>query len=155
MKQFKYAPLAAMLAVIPQVHAEGPLEEGTIPFAYMNQPFGGATHTQNIPSFGFGVTQGPSSGTVNLFNPERPPLFNLEYKGDNLAAVNLNGNNVLDIMGRYGYDANGEQSVGEWWAGLSNEQQVAIMLGGGLLFWCAVDFCHGGHGDSTPAAASV
>ncbi len=155
MKQFKYAPLAAMLAVIPQVHAESPLDEGAVPFAYMNQPFGGTTHTQNIPSFGFGVTQGgASSGTVNLLNPERPPLFNLEYKGDNLAAVNLNGNNVLDIMGRYGYDANGDQSFGDWLSSLSQEQKVALGLAVGLGFWCAVDFCHGGHGDSTPAAAT-
>jgi hypothetical protein len=154
MKQFKYAPLAAMLAVIPQVQAESPLDEGAIPFAYLNQPFGGSSQSQNIPSFGLGVTQGEGSGTLNLFNPERPPLFNLEYKGDSLTAINLNGNNMLDIMGRFGYNANGEQSVGEWWAGLTKEQQVAIMIGGGLAFWCAVDFCHGGGGsDSTPYAA--
>jgi hypothetical protein len=151
MKQFKYAPLAAMLAVIPQVQAQGPLDEGTIPFAYMNQPFGGSTQSQSIPSFGFGVTQsgGSASGSLNLLNPERPPLFNLEYKGEDLTAINLNGNNVLDIMSRFGYDANGEQSVADWLNSLTKEQKVALGIGVGLAVWCVADFCHSHGGSNT------
>jgi len=102
MKRFAYAPLAIMLSVVPQI---GAAEGETVPFGYLKMPFGGPSGAKQETTYGFSLAQTNSSGSgVNLFDNSRPPLLNLQFKGDELDALKLNGLNVLEKQVRYNVD---------------------------------------------------
>ena len=116
MKSFKYAPLAVMLAVVPQVNADTMMGDDVTPYAYLNVPFGGATKSQEQTQYGLALGRGANGGDLHLNGQGRPPLLNLEFKGDQLDAVHLNGTNVLEKHIRY--NANGVATTENeinWW----------------------------------------
>jgi hypothetical protein len=146
MRSFKYAPLAVMLAIVPQVNADS-LMGDVAPYAYMNVPFGGTTKSQDEMKYGLAMGQGGKSGSLNLSGQNHPPLLNLEFKGEELNAVHLNGTNVLEKHIRY--NANGvAQTENEinWW-----------LVGGAVLLagLCIGDvICDTGRDHHTAAASA-
>ena len=147
MRQYKYAPLVVMLSLIPQVQAndlESTMGKSPVPYAYLKVPFGGASHTNDETTFGFAVSQSAGANHGNLFNSRRPPLLNLEYKGDELESVRLNGLNIVDK--HISYDANGIQKTNydiQW------EYVVGAVVGIGVLWAVCEDqnwnLCGGDH----------
>lgn len=110
MKHFKYAPLAIMLSIIPQVQAEEDLVgRAFIPQAYMKVPFGGVSHEQEKITYGFSIKQNSS------FSNKHRPMFNLEFRGEELESVNINGMNVLEKRVVYGANGSSETVGGINW----------------------------------------
>ena len=146
MKSFKYAPLAVMLAIVPQVNADS-LTGDVTPYAYLNVPFGGASKTQDETKYGFALGRDGEAGSLNLSGQGQPPLLSLEFKSDELNAVHLNGTNVLEKHIRY--NANGvaetENNINWWLVG------GAVVLAG----LCIGDvICNTDDDNNTPAASA-
>ncbi len=105
MRTFKYAPLAVMLAVVPQVNADSM----PVPHAYVKVPFSGASPAQETPTFGFALEQNAA------FNKKSTPMLNLEFKGEELDAVNINGLNVLEKTVTFDANGNAQTQSGINW----------------------------------------
>jgi len=132
MKKFAYAPLAIMLAIVPQVQA-GDMGGEVVPFGYLKMPFGGASSQQDT-TYGFSLAQTNSSVSgMNMFDSERPPLLNLQFKGDELDALKLNGLDVLDKQVTYNADGTTTTSMGINWKYVA--AGVAVL--GGISYLCA------------------
>jgi len=138
-----YAPIAVMLSVMPQVQAdsiESELGGEIVPYTYLKVPFGGGANTKNDHTFGFAVNQSEGDSS-KLFANQRPPLFNMEFKGETLNSVKLNGLNIVDK--RISYNADGSEKtdyVIQW------EYVVGAVVGFGAL-WAMCehnewDLCH-------------
>lgn len=129
MKKFAYAPLAIMLAVVPQVQAGDEI----MPFGYMKMPFGG-TGAQQETTYGFSLAQTNSSAPgMNMFDSERPPLLNLQFKGEQLDALKLNGMNVLDKQVTYNADGTTTTNLGINWKYVA----AGVLVLGGISYLCA------------------
>ena len=132
MKKFAYAPLAILLAIVPQVQA-GDMGGEVVPFGYLKMHFGSASSQQDT-TYGFSLAQTNSSASgMNMFDSERPPLLNLQFKGDELDALKLNGLDVLDKQVTYNVDGTTTTSLGINW----NYALAGVAIAAGLSYFCA------------------
>jgi hypothetical protein len=132
MRKFAYAPLAVMLSVVPQLHA-GEIESEIAPFGYFKMPFGGHYVANKKPSYGLALAQTSRSGSgVSLSDNQRPPLLNLQFRGEELDAINLNGFNVLQKQ--VTYNANGGETtiLGVNWKYVA----AGVLVVGGTAWVC-------------------
>jgi hypothetical protein len=98
-----------MLSVVPQLHA-GEAEADLASFRDFKMPFGEHYVTDRKPAYDLGLTRTSRSG-FNTTPPDnkRPPLLSLQFKGEELHAINLNGFNVLEK--RVSYAPNGSETT--------------------------------------------
>jgi hypothetical protein len=131
MKKFAYAPLAVMLSVVPQIHA-GEVGNEIMPFGYFKMPFGGQYVANQKPTYGLALGQTSHIGAGANLSENLPPLINLQFKGEDLDALNLNGFNVLEK--RVTYNANGNESteLGINWKYVA----AGVLVVGGLAWAC-------------------
>jgi hypothetical protein len=109
MRKLAYVPLAAILSVVPQIHA-GETGNEFLPFGYFNMPFGGHYVTNQKPTYGLAFAQTSHFGSgISLSDNQHPPLLNLQFSGEELNAFNLNGFNVLEKQ--VTYNANGSETT--------------------------------------------
>jgi hypothetical protein len=107
MRKFAYAPLAVMLSVVPQIHA-GETGDELLPFRYFKMPFGEHYVADRKSVYGLALAR-TSDSSFTLPDNQLPPLLNLQFKGEQLEAINLNGFNVLEK--RVTSDTNGSETT--------------------------------------------
>ncbi len=96
MKNIIYGIAAALILSVPAVQAQE-LETKTIPMAYFSVPFGDMQQ-DSAPVFGFKVTQTAtdSQGGFNLFQSQRPAIFDYQMRNGESHAFTINGFNALE-----------------------------------------------------------
>ena len=141
MKKIILVALAAMGGIVPQLQAQEPLAE-PVPMAYFTIPFAGSGKT--TPAYGFQVSRFETD--QGLMSREHPAYLDLQFTQDGLQGMRLNGTDMLDLYRtRYGYNAN--DSVQEWWDGLSDNMKAFVVVGSIAAAGCILDWCRGGGGD--------
>ena len=143
----KYLSLMAALlfAVVPNLQAGEMLSE-PVPAAYINVPFGG--DAKAAPSYGLQVARLESGAQQSsmLFDPTQRAYLDIRFSGGDLSGLSLNGTDFVALAKLHGYNANGENSVQQWWGGLSDNQKAFFLVAGVGLTGCLLDWCHGGGG---------
>jgi hypothetical protein len=132
MRKFTYAPLAIMLSVVPQITA-GMTDSETVPFRHFKMPFGEHYVSDQQSTYGLALAQTSRSGsTLSPSDSQLPPLLNLQFKGEELDAINLNGFNVLEKQ--VSYNANGGETtiLGVNWKRVA----AGALVVGGLAWTC-------------------
>ncbi len=140
MKTTMIAVLTAMAVFASQLPAQEPLTE-PVPMAYFTIPF--ADSGKTTPAYGFQVAR--LENGRELMSRERPAYLDLQFTQDGLRGMHLNGTDMLGLFKtRYGYNAN--DSLQEWWDGLSDNQKTFVVVGSVALAGCLLDWCQGGGG---------
>ena len=140
MHKYLSVAVALMVTVAPGLQAGETLAE-PVPVAYVNIPFGGSTEA--TPSYGLQLARLKSDTRQDamLFDSERPAYMDVKFSGEGLRGLSLNGTDFLALAKLHGYNANGENSVQQWWSGLSDNQKAFFAFAGIAAVGCLADWC--------------
>jgi hypothetical protein len=130
MRKFAYAPLAVMLSVVPQIYA-GEAGDDLMSSRYFKMPFGEHYVADQKSAYGFASPRtSDSSGTLS--DNQLPPLLNLQFNGEELDAINLNGFNVLERRVIHNTNGNETTVLGVNWKYVA----AGALVAGGVAWPC-------------------
>ena len=76
-----------------------------------------------------------------LFDGKRSAYLDVKFSQGDLSGLSLNGTDMVALAKQHGYNANGENSVQQWWGGLSDNQKAFFAVAGIAAVGCAADWC--------------
>ena len=146
MNQYLFATTALLLAVVSNLQA-GELLAEPVPAAYVSVPFG--NNTKESPSYGLQLARlgRDAQQSAALFDQERSAYLDVKFSQGDLSSLSLNGTDFVALAKRHGYNANENNSVEQWWGGLSDNQKALFALAGIAAVGCLADWCNGGGGN--------
>jgi hypothetical protein len=133
------------MVLAPSLQAQDLISE-PVPAAYFNLSFGSGS--KSVSGYGLQLTRVDMRRDqgMNLFSDRHPAYIDVKFQGGEIDAVSFNGSNLLDMAARYGYNADGENKVGEWWQGLSDAEKTGVVIVAIAGIGCVADWCQGGGG---------
>jgi hypothetical protein len=145
MKQYLSAAAALLITVVPNLQA-GELLAEPVPTAYVSMSFGGGTKATSSYGLQLARLESDAQQGVMLFDGKRSAYLDVKFSQGDLSGLSLNGTDFVALARQQGYNANGENSVQQWWGGLSDNQKAFFAVAGIAAIGCLADWCQGGGG---------
>ena len=149
MNKYLSVAVALLFAVVPNLQA-GELLAEPVPVAYVSMPFGGSAKA--TPSYGLQLArlESDTQQGAMLLDARRPAYLDVKFSDQGLSGLSLNGTDMVALAKQHGYNANGENSMQQWWGSLSDNEKAFFLVAGIGLAGCLLDWCHGGGGGGSP-----
>lgn len=140
MNKYTTAAAALLFAVVPNLQAGGLLAE-PVPVAYINMPFGGDAKTATSYGLRLARLEHEAQPSAILSAQERSSYLDVKFSEGDLSGLSLNGTDFVALAKLHGYNANEDNSVQQWWSGLSDNQKAFFALAGIVAVGCLTEWC--------------